>query len=186
MPSNIEYEVRYRKIRYPRLEFKTGKLVLVLPLGYKDEALLLKRHERWINSRIAMINEALEESKNLTLVMRTKEEFHYVIKKLLHKYEKLLGKKINKIYFRRMRSKWASYSTKNNITINTMMQYLPDELLSYVVFHELLHTEIRKHNANFWRNIERRFSNHDELEMQLFYYWFLLQKEMTQSQMNKI
>jgi predicted metal-dependent hydrolase len=186
MPSNIEYEVRYRKIRYPRLEFKTGNLVLVLPLGYKDEASLLKRHERWINSRIAMINVALEESKNLTLVMRTKEEFHYVIKKLLHKYEKLLGKKINKIYFRRMRSKWASYSTKNNITINTMMQYLPDELLSYVVFHELLHTEIRKHNANFWRNIERRFSNHDELEMQLLYYWFLLQKEMTQSQMNKI
>ncbi len=173
--GGAEYGIRYRRIRYPRLEFKTGNLLLVLPLAYRDEALLLRRHERWINRRIGMINEALAESGNLTLVMRTEEEFRSLTVGILQKYEGLSGGRVNKIYFRRMNSKWASYSKRNDITINKMMQYLPDKLLSYVIFHELTHAVERRHNANFWRHIEKSFSNHDDLEKQLFSYWFLLQ-----------
>lgn len=177
--NRIGYKIKYRKIRYPRLEFKTGNLLLVLPAGYKDEASLVKRHERWINNRIQMINEALEKSKNLTLVMRTREQFHSRVKEVLRRYEDELGKKVNKIYFRRMNSKWASYSAKRNITINTLMQYLPDRLLSYVIFHELMHALEKQHNAKFWKGVETNFPNHDELEKQLFSYWFLLQREHT-------
>ncbi len=32
--SNIKYEIVHRSIKYPRLEFKTGKLLLVLPENY--------------------------------------------------------------------------------------------------------------------------------------------------------
>jgi predicted metal-dependent hydrolase len=173
-PDKTEYNVQYRRIRYPRLEFKTGRLVLVLPVGYKDEASLVKRHERWINRRIDMINKALNESKNLTVAIRTDEESRTLIKDIVQKYEELQGKSVNKLYFRRMNSKWASYSVRRNITINTMMYYLPEKLISYVLFHELTHSTIRKHNSSFWKHIEKSFSDHDDLERQLFSYWFFL------------
>ncbi|MGC8773607.1 MAG: YgjP-like metallopeptidase domain-containing protein [Conexivisphaera sp.] len=170
----IEYGVRYRRIKYPRLEFKTGHLILVLPIDYADEASLLKRHERWIMSRAETINEALERSRNLKLVERTGEEFHLLVEGILHMYEDALGKKANRVYYRRMNSKWASYSARGNLTINTMMRYLPEELVSYVILHELTHASERRHNANFWRSVERVFRNHDELEGQLLSYWFLV------------
>ncbi len=171
--NNIEYEVSYRKIRYPRLEFKTGNLLLVLPTNYKDEAPLLKKYDRWINNKIRVINEALLESKNLVIIERSKEEFRSLVNKIIINYGEL-GKKANKIYFRKMTTKWASYSKSGNLTINTMAKYLPEELISYILFHELSHSIERKHNAFFWKLIEAKFPNHNSIEHQLFRYWFLL------------
>ena len=34
--SKIEYEVIHRDIKYPRLEFRTGKLNLILPNNYTE------------------------------------------------------------------------------------------------------------------------------------------------------
>ena len=31
--KNINYDVKYRNIKYPRIEFKTGRLELILPIG---------------------------------------------------------------------------------------------------------------------------------------------------------
>ncbi len=149
----------------------------MLPVGYKDEASLVKKHERWINRKIDMINEALDESKNLTLVMRTVEESRSLINDIVRRYEQLEGKKVGRIYFREMISKWASYSRKGNVTVNTMMYYLPNKLVSYVLFHELTHSAIRKHNTKFWKRAEKSFIHHNDLEKQFFSYWFLLRRK---------
>ena len=34
---DIKYQIDYRSVRYPRLEFKTGNLLLVLPSDYKED-----------------------------------------------------------------------------------------------------------------------------------------------------
>ncbi len=63
--KEIDYEVAYRDVKYPRVEFKTGKLLLVLPEGEQPEK-IIEKHKDWIKDKIEFIEECLEASKKKT------------------------------------------------------------------------------------------------------------------------
>jgi len=44
--SNIEYTAVRRKVKYPRLEFKTGKLLLVLPENQRSHVEVIEKHRK--------------------------------------------------------------------------------------------------------------------------------------------
>jgi len=74
-----------------------------------------------------------------------------------------------------MKTKWGSYSPKGNLTINTLLKYLPEELIKYVVFHETAHSQERKHNERFWKTVNHEFKDYQTRETDLLVYWFLVQ-----------
>jgi len=168
---NIPYSVSYRSVKYPRLEFKTGKLLLILPFGFKPTP-LLEKHKSWILKKIRFINECLKETSKKKNVRRMEEEFKDLIHSSIRETSKELKGKLRKIYFRKMKTKWASCSTKKNLTVNTLMKYLPDHLIKYVIFHEIAHLKEKRHNGKFWEMISKKFVNYHELERDLFVYWF--------------
>jgi len=169
--SKIKYTTDFRNVKYPRLEFKTGELKLILPKEYKNEKELLEKHVEWIKNKHEEIKWALKVSKNKEIENREVNE----LKKLITKYCK---GKINKIFLRKMRSKWASLSSNNNLTINKLLRFLPEELIKYVVYHELVHQKERKHNRKFWRFVERKFKDYQDKEKELFVYWFTIQDKL--------
>jgi predicted metal-dependent hydrolase len=176
---SIKYEVDYRNVRYPRLEYKTGNLLLILPKDY-DKTAILDKHRRWIMHKEQIIKQALETAEERTLNLdRTDEELRQFVNSTIKKIEKETHININKVFFRRMRTKWGSYSSKSNLTINTLLKYLPEELIDYIIFHELAHSQERKHNERFWQIISRKFKDYQTKEKDLLVYWFLVQK-MTQ------
>lgn len=175
--QGIEYETVYRDVKYPRLEFKTGDLLLVLPRKYKDPEGLIEKHKNWIYKKNHLIESALKEAKGKTLdFKRTDEELRDLVCSHVRNTSDELGRNINKIVFRRMRSKWGSCSSKKNLTINSLLKYLPGNLIGYVIFHEMAHLIERKHNERFWKIIEEKFSDHQKKEKDLLVYWFLIQK----------
>lgn len=171
--KGVEYNIKYRKIRYPRLEFKTGKLDLILPLG-KNPMELIEKHSNWIEKKQKFIAECIKESKNNMIFERTDKDFKGLVNIFVKRISRKLSVDINKIYFRKMRTKWASCSSKRNITLNTLMKYLPENLMEYIVYHELAHLIEKRHNDIFWELISKRFKNYKKLENSLFQYWFLL------------
>ena len=175
--STLSYEVVYRNIRYPRLEFKTGELVLVLPKNCENQSDIIEKHKKWIYKRNSEIAAALEEARKKRLELRrTDEEFKQSIHFFVEKISKELKITISNIYFRKMKSKWGSCSSKKNLTINTLFKYLPDDLMEYVIFHEMVHLIERKHNDHFWNMISNKFENYGEKEKELFEYWLLTQQ----------
>lgn len=48
-------------------------------------------------------------------------------------------------------------SAKGNLNFNYQIYYLPDELLDYVVVHELAHRRHMNHSDEFWREVEKYF-----------------------------
>ena len=148
--STINCETVHRNIKYPRLEFKTGRLLLVLPNNYRDSNDIVIKHKDWIHRRSSEIAEALEEAKNRKLdLKRTDREFKGLISSIVEDISSDLKININTIYFRKMKSKWGSCSPNRNLTINTLLRFLPGNLIDYVIFHEMVHLIEKKHNEIF-------------------------------------
>lgn len=171
----VSYDVSRRDVKYPRLEFKTGDLVLVLPRAARNEEEIIRRHIRWIRRKSDFIKRTLGAAGgDNRSYPRGDEEFRSVVTSAVEKSSDELGSKPLGTYFRAMRSKWASMSARGNLTINTLMRRLPARLISYVVYHEIAHLKERKHNDNFRRIIERKYKNRQIMEKDLFKYWFLV------------
>ena len=168
---NIPHRLSYRSVRYPRLEFKTGKLLIILPFGYKRDR-LLEKHGGWILSKTKFIKECLNAARTKKLVRRSEGEFKNLVFSCVKEASKDLGQGLNRIYFRMMKTKWASCSARRNLMVNTLMKYLPDRLIKYVIFHEMAHLKEKRHNGQFWEMVSKRFINYRDLEKDLFVYWF--------------
>lgn len=178
MPEAPKYTVEYRNVKHPRLEFKTGTLLVILPkTGWTPEQ-VLEKYRSWINHKQATINTAIQKSTETFInKTRTENELKNLVKRCAESAQKDLYTKINKIYFRQMKTKWASHSKNNNLTINTLLKFLPEDLISYIIYHETAHNLERKHNAIFWTIVGKRFPNHNDKEKDLLIYWFLIREK---------
>ena len=170
------YKFAHRDVKYPRLEFKTGELVLILPNGHDPEE-LVERHLDWIKEKKQFIKGCLEDSRDRKLAERSKEELKELVCSLVGEFSRELDVSVNRVYFRHMRTKWASCSPKRNLTVNTLMKYLPTELIEYVVFHEVVHLLEKRHNERFWDMVAKRFPDYERCERGLFSYWFLIHED---------
>ena len=54
----VEYEIIHRKVKHARLEIKTDKVRLIMPLNYDEDEYLIKKHEKWIYNKLCHIKES--------------------------------------------------------------------------------------------------------------------------------
>ena len=60
-----------------------------------------------------------------------------IIPEKLERYASRLGVSYNKVSYRFQRGRWGSCSSKKNLNFNCMLMLTPDEVIDYVVVHEL-------------------------------------------------
>jgi predicted metal-dependent hydrolase len=177
MDKTLPYIVDYRNVKYPRLEYKTGTLTLILPKTHKNPEQILQKYQKWIQRKQQIIAKALEEAKNKTIIQnRTEKQLKTLANNLARTYQKELNTHINKIFYRKMKTKWASHSCNNNLTVNTLLKYLPNDLIEYIIFHEIAHSIERKHDEKFWSIVTKKFSDYQNKEEDLLTYWFAVQR----------
>jgi predicted metal-dependent hydrolase len=78
--------------------------------------------------------------------------------------EKHFQANLNKVFFKKHRSKWGSCSSNNNVNISTKLLFAPDEVLEYVCIHELAHLKEHNHSKQFWALVETAMPNYKEKE----------------------
>jgi len=178
MGQNFSYQVIERRIKYPRLELKTGILTAIIPKG-ESVLELIEKHRSWILKKKKFIEEAKRGTKGIGLVQREDLDFKNLIGELIQNYVTILKTKPKKIYFRKMTTKWASCSNKKNLNFNWLLRYLPEKEIRYIVFHEMCHLKIKKHNSKFWLLVASQFPNYKKQEKDLFSWWFVVNKKET-------
>ena len=74
------------------------------------------------------------------------------------------GVRYTRLSIRSQRTRWASCSSEGAMSFNWRLLLAPEEILDYVVEHEVAHLEVLDHSARFWRLLGSRVPSYREYE----------------------
>jgi len=85
-------------------------------------------------------------------------------------FNKFYNYKIGKIQIRNQKSRWGSCSGKGNLNFNYKIVFLPDELIDYIIVHELCHRGEMNHSRKFWALVEQKIPEYKSIQSQIHLY----------------
>jgi predicted metal-dependent hydrolase len=74
----------------------------------------------------------------------------------LDRASRLAGHDYAGLTIRGQRTRWASCSADGRMSFNWRLLLAPEEVVDYVVWHEVCHLEVHDHSPRFWRLLESR------------------------------
>jgi len=153
----FERSKKARRINISVKPFKGVRVAIPYGVSYDKAKQVAKSKKIWIQKNLDKMKHVEKEhealSKNLTEIDRNKAR-----KKLVGRLNELSeqhGFSYNKVFMRNQKTRWGSCSAKNNISLNMKLIRLPDEMIDYVLLHELVHTRIKNHTNEFWTELSR-------------------------------
>jgi len=97
------------------------------------------------------VQEILQEYSVRALRQEAKQVLPLRLRELANQHDFTYGN----VSIKKMSSRWGSCTQKKAISLNLFLMQLDDDLIDYVLLHELLHTKIHRHGAVFWNELNR-------------------------------
>ena len=173
-------EIRISVIRSARkslgLEVRDANTVLArIPTRVSDRELkaFVENHRSWILEKTAVMAEREENRKSTPapppeLLSKTdRMKIQLKIGKQVRHYCEAMGVTVGYVTVKNQKTRWGSCSAKGNVNFNYQLAFLPDELLDYVVIHELAHRRHMNHSRAFWAEVEKYCPDYLERRKQL-------------------
>ena len=135
-------------------KFREVKLLPILThngfeLDLKQKTVIIRYNE---NADVNDINFQNTIRKGIEETLRA--EAKQYLPGRVHELANINNLKVNKVSVRKAKTRWGSCSSQNNISLNIHLMRLPDELIDYVLLHELAHTKEKNHSKYFWSFLE--------------------------------
>lgn len=71
---------------------------------------------------------------------------------------------VKSLTFKYNQSNWGSCSNKKNLNLSTRLLFAPDDVIDYVIIHELAHLIELNHSDRFWKLVSDAMPNYKEKE----------------------
>lgn len=118
----------------------------------KEKAQWIETHRAKVLAEYAQGQEApLGEEEILTLA----EQMRQRLPEKLNRHAASMGVTFGRVTIRCQQTRWGSCSSRGNLNFNCLLMLAPEEVLDYVVVHELAHRKQMNHSALFWQEIAR-------------------------------
>jgi|NOAtaT_7_FD_contig_101_226347_length_2540_multi_5_in_0_out_0_2 predicted metal-dependent hydrolase len=75
-----------------------------------------------------------------------------------------IRKPVRQVRLSYQHSKWGSCSSHGNINLSTRLLFAPDEVIDYVILHELAHLVEMNHSPRFWEIVRKAMPEFRERE----------------------
>lgn len=145
-----------------------GTVLARIPYSFPDRELeeFCKKYEKWIFEKFGQLKrrpDAGQADKIPEAAQLTPEEIEGMKRKIADRvryYGSIMGVSVGRITIRNQKTRWGSCSAKGNLNFNYKLFYLPEELLDYVVVHELAHRRHMNHSQEFWAEVEKYYPDY--------------------------
>lgn len=158
------------------LQIKTDQNVYArVPLRVSDDEIrrFVNSHLNWIISKYNFMSAKQERTAVAGFPawdQLSSYEKSQIKAKITHRvsyYSSIMGVTIGRISVRNQKTRWGSCSSKGNVNFNYRLYYMDDDLLDYVVVHELAHRKHMDHSPAFWREVSRYCPDYQERRSRL-------------------
>ncbi len=92
---------------------------------------------------------AISDEETQALARKAKE----IIPPKVKYYADIIGVDYGRITIRNQKTRWGSCSAKHNLNFNCLLLRAPEEILDYVIVHELCHIIEMNHSKAFWAEV---------------------------------
>ena len=130
---NYRLIIRKNKKSENELKFINGKFVAIIKPSKNSKRIIKNLYEKWLldNAQI-VLNEKVEDCS-----------------------EKL-GIEVERINIKNLRNRWGSLTKdKKMINLNLNLLKAPDDVIDYIILHELCHMKISDHSHHYWDLVRR-------------------------------
>lgn len=159
-------EIIYSKRRTVALEI-TPDARLVVRLSKKaDRAFIstfIEAKRPWIQKKKDMMIRQLEENSAIQTIAcseEDKKEASLLIKDRLDLYSSRMDVRYDSFRISSAKKRWGVCSRRADIRINWRLAKAQEEVLDYVVVHELAHIKEKNHSKIFWALVSQIMPNH--------------------------
>ena len=145
--GNREYVLHLETTENQRHSAKLKGQQILLKLSGQDSELHLQKAIKHLLSRVI----AQDFSKEITQrVMDLNAQF--------------FNQEIRSVNLKYNQTNWGSCSSKTNINLSTRLLFAPQEVIDYVIIHELSHLIEMNHSHRFWAIVANAMPDYQEKE----------------------
>ena len=171
----MEYILKRKRIKnmYARLD-KDNNLVITAPylvplktierFALESYEKLSKRKEKKTNKSIFSSNgevkilgkyENINNLSELNAILLNKLK-EYLSKNYLNIVNMMGISNVPSVKIKKVKNYLGQYNKKtNNINLNLLLGHMEEELIEYVIIHELAHTRYMNHQVGFWKEVSK-------------------------------
>ena len=136
----------------------SGEITVRAPLRMPEREIrqVLESKRSWIEKTLQKI-ELREQEPKLTRaeVDALADQALKVIPPKVAERAKQIGVTYGRITIRNQKTRWGSCSAKGNLNFNCLLMLCPEDVLDYVIVHELCHRKELNHSPRFWAEVEK-------------------------------
>ncbi len=148
---------KYKGAKNIRIRVKEDSKVSVsLPyfIAYDEALRFLVSKRDWVKEQMTkMVKPKVDPGVKAALEASFRTRARAYLPGRLEELATQHGLKYKKLSIRNTRTRWGSCSHENNINLCIHLMKLPDELIDYVILHELTHTIHKNHSPRFWAKL---------------------------------
>ena len=135
-----------------------GEIIVRVPLRMPEAEIrrILESKRTWIEKTLAKVNSREQAPKlSETEIKALAKQAKQLIPPRAAEWARRAGVTYGRITIRSQKTLWGSCSAKGNLNFNCLLMLCPEEVLDYVIVHELCHRKELNHSPRFWAEVER-------------------------------
>jgi len=139
-----------------RITVRSGKALVTMPRSapYKLGEAFARRKLGWIKQQLQNSSPRREPTA------AERKQARQVIESKLQEWGEMMGLQWGSIRIGNQKTRWGSCSSTGTLSFNWQLILIPDEIVDYIVVHELAHIAHPNHSPAFWKLVERHIADY--------------------------